>query len=442
MRCDAMRCGSNETSPRELTLVIMVEDRLEIGPDAPQHQIHARASVFETVVPAPAVLYFPFQEARRQRLQGALVGKPAGVGEGHGRVDDGVMDDLQGPEVVLEPVPDQYRVRVDEPHQIVLHLAQHLHLAAEVPRGDPRKATVVVDDLVLRPHERVVHEPPVHADDRHLGQLQPADRVAHLAVEGVHAEVPVRRRRPPHPRLHVRVVGAVETHVEPVPDVHLPLGATPRVPLLLAAAVLRVRRVRRRGGFELAPVVDAGIPRDVPVLVYQELVAATHARLRVVTRREHQIVFGVVLGTGESRLALGMYVEVRRNSRFLLIVVTRSEVRGVRAPFGAIAGALLGVGRVPRTVAAAGVRLETLMQQGIKFLGVNVELGAPAAATAAAFRIPDVRKVGLAAVRRPVPAPGKLQRALENYGPAGMVTALDGVREGEKLFGAENVRAQ
>ena len=46
--------------------------------------------------------------------------------EDRGGVEDRAVDQLQGPQVVLEPVAHQHRVGVDEPHQVVLDLLQVL----------------------------------------------------------------------------------------------------------------------------------------------------------------------------------------------------------------------------------------------------------------------------------------------------------------------------
>ena len=58
------------------------------------------------------------------------VGEAAVVGEHRARVQQHAVHQLQRPQVVLQPMAHQHRVRVHEPHQVVLHLLQVLGWAA------------------------------------------------------------------------------------------------------------------------------------------------------------------------------------------------------------------------------------------------------------------------------------------------------------------------
>ena len=49
--------------------------------------------------------------------------------EDDGGVEDGAVDQVEGAQIVLQPVPDQDGVGVDEPHQIVLNFLDVLELS-------------------------------------------------------------------------------------------------------------------------------------------------------------------------------------------------------------------------------------------------------------------------------------------------------------------------
>ena len=79
------------------------------------------------------------------------------MGVEDGGVDHQGVHQPQGPEVVLQAVPYEYCAAGDEPHQVVLDVAEALDGAGlQVALGQPREAGVVVHDRVLRKHQRVV----------------------------------------------------------------------------------------------------------------------------------------------------------------------------------------------------------------------------------------------------------------------------------------------
>ena len=74
-------------------------------------------------------LNISLEVAGHQGPQRPAEGQPVEVREDDGGVEDGGMDQVEGAEIVLQPVPDQDGVGVDEPHQIVLHFLDVLELS-------------------------------------------------------------------------------------------------------------------------------------------------------------------------------------------------------------------------------------------------------------------------------------------------------------------------
>ena len=74
-------------------------------------------------------LNISLEVAGHQGPQRPAEGQSVEVREDDGGVEDGAVDQVEGAEIVLQPVPDQDGVRVDEPHQIVLHFLDVLELS-------------------------------------------------------------------------------------------------------------------------------------------------------------------------------------------------------------------------------------------------------------------------------------------------------------------------
>jgi len=74
-------------------------------------------------------LNISLEVAGHQGPQRPAEGQSVEVREDDGGVEDGAVDQVEGAEIVLQPVPDQDGVGVDEPHQIVLHFLDVLELS-------------------------------------------------------------------------------------------------------------------------------------------------------------------------------------------------------------------------------------------------------------------------------------------------------------------------
>ena len=105
-----------------------------------------------------------------ERLEGPPVGQSVVVRVEDAGVDDECVDQAEGPEVVLQPVSDEYCAAGDEPHQVVLDVAEALGRAGlEVALSQPGEAGVVVNHGVLGMDQGVVHGAAV---DTHLKKKQ------------------------------------------------------------------------------------------------------------------------------------------------------------------------------------------------------------------------------------------------------------------------------
>lgn len=391
-----------------LVLFHLLQEGAKVFSNAPQHQLHGGARVLAAVVARRATLDVPLEVALRQGLEAAAVGEAVVVRERDGRVDDGGVHDAQRTQVVLQAVAHEHGVRINEAHQVVLHLAQRLRqtLAAEVARRDAREARVVVDDVALRPHQTIVNQASVRAHHRHLGQLQATHRVAHLTVQRVHAQVAVGRRRAPRPGACVAVEGPVEADAHAVPHVQFP-DRTAGAPDFRPAA--RVHAGPGKVASHLAPVVHAVLLRQVlAVAGHEEAVSAAHAL--------------ALLAGG------GLCVRVA-------------------GPDGGTAAAHSGV----LSAGAAVVRLVVLQAGGLT-------AGIAAARAAAAPRLLDLAVVHVVLLRhefasvyvkarvggrrlvRVVMVAGRRHGALEDDGAPGVQLALHWVAQREHLLGAEGVR--
>ena len=74
-------------------------------------------------------LNISLEVAGHQGSQRPPEGQPVEVREDDGCVEDGAVDQVEGAQIVLQPVPDQDGVGVDEPHQIVLNFLDVLELS-------------------------------------------------------------------------------------------------------------------------------------------------------------------------------------------------------------------------------------------------------------------------------------------------------------------------
>lgn len=207
-------------------------------------------------------LYVPLQDLVDERFERTPVRRPHNVGEHDRRVDDRRVDHAQSSQIVFQPMADEYRVRRDEAHQIILHVFQQLRPLVEVFGRDARESRIVVDDEAFGADVSVVDEPAVVGDDADFRQFEAGRRVAHLAVESVDAVVAVDGGRLPGPRADVAVKGAVLARIDARPDVQFGRRAALRELLGLAAGVEPVFAARR-GPHQFAPVVHAVLLRQI-----------------------------------------------------------------------------------------------------------------------------------------------------------------------------------
>jgi len=350
------------------------------------------------------------QDGVHQALERVPEGEAALVREQQRGVHDRAVDDLETAQVVLEPVPDQDRLGADEAQQVPLDALQRPRgaLPLQVLRRDPREAGVVVHDLILRLDEGVVDEAAVQGHDSHLGDLQAVRRVAHFAVERVHAVVAVRRRLLPRLRLHVAgerpVVALVHAHphVEPRRRAAVEAGAPVAARVLVHVVVLLE--------LELAPVVPAsGILRPVVL----EDAAGVLLELRFLGQEE------LPVAAGAAPLAqLRHLVVVRpavRHAVAGLHLAAPARRRDVHPGVAGVRRALNGVRQVVQLLLVERVPLEELPQLDV------VPLDLRAQAERALHR--DVRRrlvlLGLAPVA--VGAAGLLASSLGFLGGRGVL---------------------
>eukprot|EP00160_Parvularia_atlantis_P005095 Unigene14348_Nuclearia_a/m.43293 Unigene14348_Nuclearia_a/g.43293 ORF Unigene14348_Nuclearia_a/g.43293 Unigene14348_Nuclearia_a/m.43293 type:complete len:407 (+) Unigene14348_Nuclearia_a:744-1964(+) len=132
-----------------------------------------------------------------QPPQRGLLRRPARVLVHERGVNHAVVEQLDGAQVVLERVPDQDRLGRKHLQQLLLHVHEpRAHVGKRLGR-DAAPPRVVVDNLALRQHERVVQHLLLFVHDRDARELEPVDRAAHLAVD---------RQQPLALRWHRRVL--------------------------------------------------------------------------------------------------------------------------------------------------------------------------------------------------------------------------------------------
>lgn len=154
-----------------------------------------------------------------------------------GRIDDHRVYQLEGTQVVLQTVADEYRIVVDNLQNVLLHLGQPFDTRL-LQRffSNTRELGVIIDDFVFRQHVLVVDFLHSRIDQSDARQFKPAGGVAHLAVD--RQQLVLARRilfglRGHHEALQRPVQAGHQT----VPHVVVDHRAAGRLLLLVAAGV-------------------------------------------------------------------------------------------------------------------------------------------------------------------------------------------------------------
>lgn len=121
-----------------------------------QHQIHDDLGVLDGIV--RLLLYLPVEHPARQSLEAVTIRQTEVMREHHTSVDNVLVDQTQGPEIVPETVAHQNRLGVDKIEKVVLHLWERLGDADHNFLRDAAEFRVVVNYLGARLDERVIYD--------------------------------------------------------------------------------------------------------------------------------------------------------------------------------------------------------------------------------------------------------------------------------------------
>ena len=111
----------------------------------------------------------------------------------HGGVNDGGVNQFQGPEVIFNAVADQDCLSTNETHQIHLNLPKGLAMASVINifGSDSGESCVVVNNRIFWMNQLIIDFSPFYVHHSHSGKLHANFGEDHLTVQSVDGGVEV-----------------------------------------------------------------------------------------------------------------------------------------------------------------------------------------------------------------------------------------------------------